>query len=91
MIRRCDKAGRDPASITRAYFAVWPSNAPPFEPEAGERFLCTGTSEQIADDINVLAELGVEHLLLNFQRPTLAETLAEMEKFDGEVRPLLEC
>jgi probable F420-dependent oxidoreductase len=89
LIRQCEKAGRDPASVTRAYIAVWPSNAPPFEVEAGERFLCTGTAEQIADDINGLEELGVEHLLLNFVRPTLDETLAEMEHFEAEIRPLL--
>ncbi len=89
LVRQSEKAGRDPASITRAYFAVWPSNAPPFEAEAGERFLCTGTAQQIAEDINGLAELGVEHLLLNFVRPTLDETLAEMENFAAEVQPLL--
>jgi probable F420-dependent oxidoreductase len=90
LVMHCEKAGRDPASVTRAYFAVWPSNAPPFEPEAGERFLFTGTPDQIADDINGMAELGVEHLLLNFARPTLEETLAEMTQFDDKVRPLLE-
>jgi alkanesulfonate monooxygenase SsuD/methylene tetrahydromethanopterin reductase-like flavin-dependent oxidoreductase (luciferase family) len=89
LARRCEKAGRDPASLTRAYFAVWPSTAPPFQPESGERFLCTGTDEQIADDINSLAEAGVEHLLLNFARPTLEETLAEMERFESDVRPNL--
>ena len=69
---------------------TWPSNAPPFEPEAGERFLCTGSAEQIADDINGLADLGVEHLLLNLGRPTLEETLAEMEHFVEKVRPFLD-
>ncbi len=89
LVRHCEKAGRDPATITRAYFAVWPSNAPPFEAETGERYLCTGTAQQIADDINGLTELGVEHLLLNFARPTLDETLAEMEHFAAKIRPLL--
>ena len=89
LVRKCDAAGRDPASVTRAYFAVWPSNAPPFEAEKGERFLCTGSTEQIAEDINGLAELGVEHLLLNFARPTLEATLNEMDSFHENVRPLL--
>lgn len=89
LLRQCEKAGRDSETVTRAYFAVWPSNAPPFEPEDGERFLCTGVPEQIAEDINALAELGVEHLLLNFVRPTLNEMLEEMDRFEKEVRPLL--
>ena len=58
--------------------------------EKWRRELCTGTSEQIADDINGLAELGVEHLLLNLQRPSLDQTLEEMDRFNEEVRPLLE-
>lgn len=87
--RQCEKVDRDPASVTRVYFAVWPSNAPPFEPISGERFLLTGTSEQIAEDINGLSELGVGHLLLNFVRPTLDETLAEMDRFNAEVKPLI--
>jgi probable F420-dependent oxidoreductase len=89
LTRRCEKAGRDPSAITRAYFAVWPSNAPPFEPEDGKRFLCTGTSEQIAEDINALSDAGVEHLLLNFVRPTVEETLDEMDRFSSDVRPML--
>lgn len=89
LARHCDKAGRDPATITRAYWANWPSDAPPFKTEAGERFLCTGTAQQIADDIHGLAELGVEHLLFNFVRASLDETLAAIERFAEEVRPLL--
>ena len=85
----CDRAGRDPSSVTKAYNAVWPSNAPPFEADEGERFLCTGSSQKIADDINGLAEVGVEHLLLNFVRPTLEQTLDELDRFAAEVWPLL--
>ena len=90
LTRRCEAAGRDPATVTKVYFAVWPSNAPPFEPEVGQRFLCTGTDAQIADDINQLAEAGVDHLLLNFARPTLDETLAEMDRFASDIRPKLD-
>lgn len=89
LTRRCEAAGRDPATVTKVYFAVWPSNAPPFEPEHGQRFLCTGSDAQIADDINMLAEAGVEHLLLNFARPTLDETVSEMENFVSNIRPQL--
>ena len=32
--------------------------------------------------------MGVNHLTLNFQGPTLEETFAQLERFAGDVRPL---
>ena len=47
------------------------------------------TPEQLADDVKRLEELGVNHLLLNFQSETLDATLARMDGFASKVRPLL--
>ena len=88
MERHAEAVGRDPATIERAYWANWPEFAPPLEVAPGERVLCTGTAADIAEDIERLGELGVKHLLLNFVRGSLEETLAAMERFAADIRPL---
>lgn len=86
--RHAEQAGRDPATIDRAFWANWPDHAGPLEIEGGGRYICTGSPAEIAGDVARLAELGVNHLLLNFQRATLDETFAAMDRFAEEVRPL---
>ena len=83
-----ETAGRDPATIDRAFWANWPDDTNPIDIDAGERYIFTGAPEQIAEDISAFAGLGVQHLLFNFQRATLAETLEAMERFMAEIRPL---
>ncbi len=83
-----EAAGRDPATIGRAFWANWPDDTNPIDIDAGERYIFTGAPEQIAEDISAFAELGVQHLLFNFQRATLTETLEAMEHFMAEIRPL---
>jgi probable F420-dependent oxidoreductase len=85
---RAEEAGRDPATIDRAFWANWPADSQPIEIEAGERFIFTGGAAGIAEDIDRLGELGVNHLLFNFQRASLAETLDAMTHFAEEIRPL---
>jgi hypothetical protein len=38
--------------------------------------------------MRALRGLGVRHLLFNFVRPTLSESLAAMERFAAKVLPL---
>lgn len=87
--RHAETVGRDPATIDLAYWANWPDDKPPFELEAGERWLCTGTPAEIAEDIDRLGELGVKHVLLNFVRATLEDSLAAIDRFATEIRPLV--
>ena len=54
----------------------------------GERLTFTGTPQQIAEDILSFQELGVRHLMLGFQAPTLDQTLARMGYFASEIMPL---
>jgi len=84
-----EAGGRDPATIDRAYVANWPETGGPFALEDGGRFLCTGTAEQRAEDIQRLAGLGVRHMFFNFLSPTIEETLERTERFAAEVRPLV--
>ena len=83
-----EKEGRDPASIDLGYWAVWyGASAEPVKAGTGERMLLSGSAEDIAGDIQALRGLGVRHLLLQFLRTTIEETLDAMTWFAEEVRP----
>ncbi|MCH8998384.1 MAG: TIGR03619 family F420-dependent LLM class oxidoreductase [Proteobacteria bacterium] len=100
--RYAEACDRDPAGITLAYCALrWSgSGYGAARPEAevaatdgaagdGGRRLLTGAPEQVAGDIDALEDLGVRHLVLNFQSAEPAQTLESMERFAREVRPLV--
>ena len=55
----------------------------------GERRLLTGDSAQVADDINRLEGMGINHLMLNFPGDAADDTLAGMDRFVNNVKPLL--
>lgn len=88
LAHHAEKAGRDPATIDLAFLAIWPDDVEPIDIAEGERFIFTGSAQDIAEDIARLGELGVNHILFNFQRQTLEETIAAMEHFAEEIRPL---
>jgi len=78
--RYAEESGRDVAEIDLGYAALrWGG-----EPGPG---LLSGASAKLADDIGALAEAGVRHLVLAFERQTLDQTLARMESFAAEVMP----
>lgn len=83
-----EAAGRDPATIERAFVAPWPDSAAPFEAPDGGRFICTGEPQRVADDVMALNQQGVEHMMFNFVSPTLEETLERCARFAHEIRPL---
>lgn len=88
LARHAEEAGRDPATIDLAFLANWPDDVAPIDIADGERFIFTGSAQDLAEDIASLGELGVNHILFNFQRETLEETMAAMEHFTEEIRPL---
>ncbi|MFP6759066.1 MAG: LLM class F420-dependent oxidoreductase [Alphaproteobacteria bacterium] len=81
-----EKAGRDPNTIVRAYWANWYSEREWIRDD-GARRIFTGSPEQVADDIGWLKEAGVAHVLVSFLSATLSETLERMERFAAEVIP----
>ena len=81
-----EEAGRDPKSIGIAYFANWIS-AQPLIADTGERHLFTGGREQFVEDAAALRDIGVEHVLFNFQRDSKEETIIAMESFASDVMP----
>lgn len=84
-----EQSGRDPASITLAYWANWFDETKTVTLTDGQRHLFTGSAEDVAGDIVEFRALGVRHLLFNFQRATLEQSLASMEYFVGEILPLV--
>ena len=83
---QAEKAGRDPATIARGYCANWPFDAAPFPLDGGERFICTGPAEQIADDIRALGAAGVTTMIVNLVRAEVEESFELMDWFRTEVR-----
>ena len=89
LYRYAEEQGRDPSEIDLALSAGWYDENNAQALPGGHRLPLTGSAEQIAGDIKALAELGVRHLILNFQASTLQETQQRMEYFATEVAPLV--
>jgi probable F420-dependent oxidoreductase len=83
------RAGRDPASIELNYWASWYVEGRTATTSSGERQLFTGSDAEVARDIEAFRALGVRHVLFNFARATLAESLTAIERFSTEVMPLV--
>ena len=85
-----EQNGRDPKTIGLAFYAGWFDEAKPAARlESGERHIMTGSPAEIAEDVAALGELGVTDLVLNFQRDTLEQSLASIQRFAEEIRPLV--
>ena len=85
-----EKAGRPADSVGIAYSAeMFYSDAGPQYGPDGARHLLTGEPAQVAEDIEALADLGVEHLMLDDEGATIDETLKRMDRFAARVRPLV--
>ncbi len=85
-----EKAGRDRDAVRIAYSAeMFYTDAGPQYTIDGNRHLLTGEPEQVAEDIAAMADLGVEQLMLDYQGPTIDETMSRMDRFATEVRPLV--
>jgi probable F420-dependent oxidoreductase len=83
------RAGRDPASVAQAYLAIGRCQPAAQKAADGGRRPYTGRPADVAGDIAGFAEVGVAHFFLNFPAPSLAEAMADLAWFAGEVRPLL--
>ena len=82
------RAKRDPDSIELNFWASWYKEGQRLTVEDGQRLAFTGSDAEVAQDIQAYRSLGVRHLLFNFARPTLKESLAAMERFATNVLPL---
>jgi probable F420-dependent oxidoreductase len=80
------EAGRDPALVALALRCPKHGAAVSSRASDGNRRLFSGAPEQIAGDLRDLAALGVSAVDFNFAGTTVADTLAEMQRFCEQVR-----
>lgn len=68
-----------------AYNALWYAEADAVRLGSGERRAFTGPFADIVDDVRRFEDIGVTHIVLNLQAPTLTDTKARMERFADKV------
>jgi probable F420-dependent oxidoreductase len=78
--RLTEAEGRDPKTLTISYKAPVYDVGKPVAPGVARRPF-TGTSEQIRDDIETFARLGVSELIFDFRSESPSESLERMEWF----------
>jgi probable F420-dependent oxidoreductase len=87
LLRICEAAARDPATLDVAYIAITPVDWTAQKAGDGERRIFTGDTAAMAADATALKQAGVRHVCLTFQTGELAETLDRMQRFAQEVLP----
>lgn len=85
MHRAAEKHGRDPASIDIAYVWFMPPSWKPRELPDGGRQMFSGSSDDMLADAAALKSVGVNHLIVYLQRPTIEQTLDVLQRFGEEV------
>jgi len=80
-----EKAGRDPQKIPIALKGSLFDREKQITPGQRRRFI--GDAEEIASDIRAYREVGVDTLIFDVRRPTIAETLERMEWMARDVFP----
>jgi probable F420-dependent oxidoreductase len=85
MHRAAEKHGRDPASIDIAYIFFAPPSWRARELPDGGRQMFSGSSDDMLADAAALKSVGVNHLIVYLQRPTIEQTLDVLRRFGEEV------
>ncbi|HET6306656.1 MAG TPA: TIGR03619 family F420-dependent LLM class oxidoreductase [Rhodopila sp.] len=83
--RAAEKAGRDPASIDIAYVWFKPPAWTAITDAEGDRQMFTGSPAALLDDAAAFAAIGVNHLIVYGQQPTIEATLDVQQRFAGDV------
>jgi probable F420-dependent oxidoreductase len=86
--RHAQESGRDLSSLDFAYSTNWYTDQQALTLPNGQRRSLTGTPQQIAGDIKRYEDLGVRHMMVNFQSDTLEETLERIQRFADRIMPL---
>ncbi|HBK08961.1 MAG TPA: hypothetical protein DDZ81_24410 [Acetobacteraceae bacterium] len=83
--RAAEKIGRDPASIDIAYVWFKPPQWTPVTNAEGQRQMFTGTADDMLEDAAAFAAVGVKHLIVYAQQPTIEATLDVQQRFAEDV------
>jgi probable F420-dependent oxidoreductase len=81
------KAGRDPATLDLTLLRPMQILDRPAD---GPRRALIGTAEQVAEDLQAYAQVGVTHIVLGFRTTNGQEMLQQVERFAAEVKPRLQ-
>jgi probable F420-dependent oxidoreductase len=82
-----EKEKRDPSSIDIGYLWFKPVQWGAQQTADGGRQLFTGSAADMRDDVEALTRVGVHHLVVLLQAPTLEETLERLQRFAEDVMP----
>jgi hypothetical protein len=83
--RAAEKIGRDPGSIDIAYVWFMPPRWTAKTGADGGRRLFTGTGDDMLADAAAFAAVGVKHLIIYAQQPTIEATLDVQQRFAEDV------
>ena len=85
--RLSEAEGRDFSRLTISYKApLYDTGVPDRD---GSRRSFSGSSQEIAGDIRSFAQIGVHELIFDFRGQSLAESLKGLQRFAGEIMPLV--
>ena len=84
-----EQNGRDPRASASPSMPAGTTRPGPCSTADGQRHIMSGHAAQVAEDIAGLRGARRRDLVLNFQRATLEKSLASMEHFMSETRPLI--
>lgn len=86
-------ADRDSTSLRVTWFVLWWGTEPgaPLQPmeadepfPGGDRRLLSGNAQQMKDDMAAMEEIGVQSIIVNFERETIEASLEGMEAYAAE-------
>ena len=84
LYRLTEAEGRDPKALTISYKAPVYDAGIPMKPGEGRRPF-RGTAEQVREDIDTLARLGVSEMIFDFRSERLDDSRERMERFADTV------
>jgi probable F420-dependent oxidoreductase len=80
-----EKAGRDPASIDIGYLWFKPPSWTPIVNQDNERQMFSGSADAMLQDAAAFRKVGVKHLVVYAQQPTIEQTLDVQQRFAEDV------
>ena len=83
--RAAEKFGRDPGSIDIAYVWFRKPSVPVVLDDENNRQMFTGGADAMLADAAAFAAVGVKHLIVYLQAPTIDETLEAQQRFAEDV------
>jgi alkanesulfonate monooxygenase SsuD/methylene tetrahydromethanopterin reductase-like flavin-dependent oxidoreductase (luciferase family) len=83
--RAAEKAGRDPTTIDIAYVWFMPPRWTAKTNAEGQRQMFTGSADDMLEDVAAFAAVGVNHLIVYAQQPTIEATLDVQQRFAEDV------